>query len=268
MAGVRPVERSCSGGGRLVPRPVKGLLFACAWLVGPVLTSSCTDDPREDAGDGVVASAPAGVRGVVRDAETDRPVTDALVTAADVGARSDEAGTFYLTPLGPGPVVVRAYQRGYTADSATVEATAGGMAEVNLALDPADPPCCELLGEWSGRFTLDSAGIEARPARRVLEGDLSFRAAEPSGRRVTSATGSSGLDFGPLLGVGVRAPVGDLRGLAFHGDSVAITLLPQFGDWAIELRGRLTSDTIRGDWFQRASCCGAYGGFELVRADP
>lgn len=211
------------------------------------------------------------LRGVIRDARTDRPLADALVSAGALGTATDAGGGFLMPGLSPGPVKVRAYRRGFRPESTTVVVAAGETSVADLPLIPADPPCCTLEGEWSGRFELDSAGLNSRPAARRIEGDLTFGdpgdADAGSGARVASATGSSRLDFAPLLGTDVQGVVGDIEGMVFAGDSVAITLLPRFGDWAIELRGRQAADTLRGSWFQRASCCGAYGRFVLVRDD-
>ena len=144
---------------------------------------------------------------------------------------------------------------------------AGESAAADLSLVPADPPCCELAGEWTAEFVLDSAGLNPAPGVRQLDGRLSFDRAPTGGGsfRTAEATGSSGLDFSALLDGNLSGEVGTIAGEVFHGDSVAITLQPRFGDWAVELRGRVAADTVRGAWFQRASCCGAYGHFLLVR---
>ena len=216
-------------------------------------------------------ATPVGaVRGVVRDARTDRPIVGALVSAGEFGTSTDDAGAYLMSALPPGPAKVRAYRRGFRYESTTVVVEAGTSAVIDLALAPADPPCCTLEGRWSGRFALDSAGLNSRPRTRSLEGPLAFETPRASGRPdelVAETSGVTDLDFGPLLGAEVAVNVGDIRGLVFHGDSVAITLLPRLGDWALELRGRQSADTVRGSWFQRTSCCGAYGRFVLVRED-
>lgn len=216
--------------------------------------------------------APVGaVRGVVRDARTDRPIAGALVSAGEYGTSTDEGGAYVMTALPPGPMKLRAYRRGFRAESTTVVVRAGTSSVVDVGLVPAAPPCCTLDGRWAGRFSLDSAGLNARPRQRELEGSLAFIASEAPVRpqdRVAEASGRADLDFAPLLGTDVPGGLRDISGLVFHGDSVAITLLPRLGDWALELRGRQAADTIRGNWFQRASCCGAYGRFVLVREHP
>lgn len=227
------------------------------------------DVPVSTAG-GDEETAPLGaVRGVVRDARTDRPVPEALVSAGDFRTAADASGGYVLPPLPQGSVTVVAYRRGFRPDSATAAVKAGGSSVVDLSLEPAAPPCCTLAGDWSGRFVLDSAGIGSRPTAREAEGELRLDDAGDEGReatsRVAAGAGSSALNFGPLLGIDIAGAVGDVEGVVFNDDSVAVTLLPRFGDWAIELRGRQVADTIRGSWFQRASCCGAYGRFVLVR---
>lgn len=226
-------------------------------------TSPTRDEVRE-------AVAPGVVRGVVRDAQTGDPVAGVLVSAGDFGATSDASGGYALPPLPPGSVMLRAYRRGFVPESVEVVVNSGELTVTDLSLDASAGPCCELEGDWSARFTLDSAGLGSRPSARSLEGGLSFEAdddeadtGEP-GNRVERSSGTSDLDFGPLLGSDMGA-VGELEGTAFSHDSVAITLHPRFGDWAIELRGLQSADSIRGRWFQRASCCGAYGRFVLTR---
>lgn len=223
-----------------------------------------TDEVRE-------APPPGVVRGIVRSAQTGDPVEGALVSADEIGATTDASGNYALPPLPPGSLTVHAYLRGYVPESTQVEVGAGQLTNTDLSLDDAPAPCCELDGDWAARFTLDSAGLNARPSSRSLDGRLSFETeddgADPR-RRVARSSGTSDLDFGPLLGSKVGA-VGELEAVAFSDDSVAITLFPRFGDWAIELRGLQSADSIRGSWFQRASCCGAYGSFVLTpRASP
>lgn len=226
--------------------------------------------PASDAAAGDVASGL--VRGIVRGAQTGEPVEGASVSAVEFGATTDASGAYALPPLPSGSVTIRASHRGFVAESTDVVVSAGRVIQADLTLDAAAPACCPLEGDWSARFTLDSAGLNSRPSGRSVEGGMSFEivadeaaAAETAGR-VAHSSGSSDLDFGPILGSDVGA-VGELEGLAFSGDSVAITLFPRFGDWAIELRGLQAADTIRGNWFQRASCCGAYGRFVLAREE-
>lgn len=219
-----------------------------------------TDEVRETPPPGVV-------RGLVRSAQTGDPVEGALVSAGGFGATTDASGSYALPPLPPGSLTVRAHRRGFVPESTRVEVGAGRLIDTDLSLDGAPAPCCELEGDWAARFTLDSTGLNALPSSRSIEGRLSFEAEEDDadvGRRVARSSGTSELDFGPLLSSDVGA-VGELQAVAFSDDSVAITLFPRFGDWAIELRGLQSPDSIQGSWFQRASCCGAYGSFVLTR---
>ena len=236
---------------------------------GAISDAEAASDGAPAVADEVRETSPSGiVRGIVRSAQTGDPVEGALVSAGDFGATTDVAGCYALPPLPPGSVMLLAYRRGFVPESTEVEVAAGRLINTNLSLDDAPSPCCELDGDWSARFTLDSAGLNARPSSRSLDGRLSFEAddAADAERRVARSSGASDLDFGPLLGSDVGA-VDELEALAFSDDSVAITLFPRFGDWAIELRGLQSPDSIRGSWFQRASCCGAYGSFLLTR-DP
>lgn len=211
-------------------------------------------------------SPPGVVRGIVRSARTGDPVEGALVSAGAFGATTDASGSYALPPLPPGSLTVRVYRRGFVPESTEVEVGAGQMTNTDLSLDDAPAPCCALDGDWSARFTLDSAGLNGRPSSRTVDGRLSFEADDDAdvGPRVARSTGTSDLDFGPFLASDVGA-VGELEAVSFSDDSVAVTLFPRFGDWAIELRGLQSADSIRGSWFQRASCCGAYGSFVLTR---
>jgi hypothetical protein len=226
--------------------------------------------PPPTTADGEKSSAPGVVRGVVRSRQTDDPVEGVLVSAGDLGASTDASGTYALPLLPPGSLTVHAYRRGFRPESTRAVVNSGEMTMVDLSLAPAAPPCCELEGDWSARLVLDSAGLNSRPSARALEGRLTFAAYDGEGNaaepavRVGRTSGAADLDVGPLLGSDVGA-VGELEGMVFSDDSVAITLFPRFGDWAIELRGLQSADSILGKWFQRASCCGAYGRFVLAR---
>lgn len=248
-------------------------LIRAVGFVGVALAVAC-GPPADDAVDGSESvsrestgeAGPGGeVRGVVRDAETDRPLDGAWISAGDFGADTDASGAYTLTLMPPGPTKVRVYRRGFRAESVTVIVRAGDatVADVNLA--PAAPPCCRLSGRWTIAFALDSVGLNASPSTRELSGAATFAPADSTPGRAASATGRASFDFAPLLGTAIDARVEELAGVVFAGDSVAITLIPRFGDWAIELLGRQDADTVRGDWFQRASCCGAYGTFAMTR---
>lgn len=216
---------------------------------------------------------PGVVRGIIRSTQTGDPVEGALIAVGDLGTTTDASGSYTVPLLPPGPITVLAYRRGFRPESTEVVVGAGRWTVADLSLDFAAPPCCGLDGDWSARFVLDSAGLNARPSARTLEGRLSLTAdagddyTVESSARVVRSSGTADLDFGPLLGFDV-GDVGDFEGMAFSDDSVTMTLFPRFGDWAIELRGLQSADSIRGRWFQRASCCGAYGSFVLTRDDP
>ena len=213
-------------------------------------------------------TVPAGsIRGTVRDASTDQPLVGAEVSAGALGARSDASGAYGVAPLEPGPLKLRAYRRGFVPESVTVIVESGVSALIDFPLVPAKPPCCQLDGVWSASFVLDSAGLNASPTARQVSGVLAFERLSSESQytsHVRASTGESRVDFGPVLGLEASTPDG-AEGFVFDGDSVAITVVPRFADWGVELLGRLSTDTIRGIWYQRASCCGAYGTFTLIR---
>ena len=211
--------------------------------------------------------AVGGVRGTVRDASTDEPVGGAQVSAGGLAALTDQNGAYGVAPLPPGSLSLWAYQRGFLPESVTSIVEPGVSTLIDFPLVPAEPPCCELDGLWAGVFVLDSAGLNARPDVRTVSGELVFdqlMAEAPTDKHVHRAAGMSRVDFGSMLGS--QGSNGDeAEGVVFRGDSVAITVVPRFADWGVEMLGRQSSDTIRGIWYQRASCCGAYGTFTLIR---
>ncbi len=245
------------------------------WACAP----EAEDTSREDVGIRDAGSTPSAseagpaatgaLRGVIRDSRTDVPVHGVHVSAGGFSTSTDERGSYVLPLVPGGRVEMRAYLRGFRPESTSVTVRPGESTAVDLSLAPAEPPCCGLAGEWSAEFVLDSAGLNRAPGTRRLAGGIDFGTDGPdpgsATLRVASTTGTSGLDFSSLLDGDLAGEVGAVAGEVFHGDSVAITLQPRFGDWAIELRGRVAGDTVRGSWFQRASCCGAYGHFQLVR---
>lgn len=226
-------------------------------------------DPMANrATDGLGPVATGAVRGVIRDSRTDAPVSGVHVSAGGFSTSTDEMGGYVLPLVPHGRTDLRAYLRGFRPESASVTVRPGESAAVDLSLAPSEPACCGLAGEWSAEFVLDSAGLNRPPGARQLTGRIVFgseRTDRGDAARVAAASGTSGLDFSALLDGNLSGEVGAVAGEVFHGDSVAITLQPRFGDWAVELRGRVVGDTVRGSWFQRASCCGAYGHFELIR---
>ncbi|MDH3298688.1 MAG: carboxypeptidase-like regulatory domain-containing protein [Gemmatimonadota bacterium] len=249
------------------------MTFGCrAILLVSLFAAACAAEGEEpgtpDASSGPDSSVASGaIRGTVRDASTDRPVAGAEVSTGALGAISDATGAFGVAPLAAGPLKLRAYRRGFVPDSVTAIVTSGVTSLIDFSLVPAEPPCCRLDGVWSASFVLDSAGLNARPSSREASGELVFDGSmtDPGpADNVFASTAESRIDFGRMLGADQTSAV-DGEGLVFGGDSVAITVVPRFADWGVELLGRFSADTIRGIWYQRASCCGAYGTFTLIR---
>ncbi len=244
-------------------------------LILPLSTAACgregaeteTEFAERTSDTAGAVMAPGGVRGTVRDGLTDEPVAAAQVSAGGLAALSDEHGAYALAPLQPGPLRLWAYHRGFVPETVTAIVEAGVATPIDFPLVPAEPACCELPGVWSGVFVLDSAGLNARPAARTVSGDFVFdrpTAGASFDEHVRRARGMSKVDFGSLLG-SHRSDADKAEGVVFAGDSVAITVIPRFADWGVEMLGRQSADTIRGIWYQRASCCGAYGTFTLIR---
>jgi len=248
------------------------LLHRKSILILTVLALGCARDANElELGEPADVSdefgIPAGgARGTVRDALTDAPIAGAHVSAGDLGTLADDYGNFGVAPLLPGSLELVVNRRGFVQESLTVMIESGVSTLVDVPMLPAEPACCELNGSWSGAFVLDSAGLNASPSSRDVSGELVFDSpsAAATGEQVRHFAGRSHVDFRTLRGSDSDV-LEDAQGLVFDGDSVAITVVPRFGDWGLEMLGRITADTIRGIWYQRASCCGAYGTFTLTR---
>ncbi|TFG64334.1 MAG: carboxypeptidase regulatory-like domain-containing protein, partial [Gemmatimonadales bacterium] len=223
-----------------------------------------TESRKPDA-DAVVAAG--GIRGTVRDGFTDQPVSGAQISAGGFSVLTDDSGVYGVAPVSPGSLELAVYQRGFVQESITAIIESGVSTVIDFPLLPAEPPCCELGGLWTGEFVLDSAGLNVTPASRNVSGELVFdrlQADTSFGERVHQSRGRSRVEFQTLLGSDWSV-LEAAEGLVFDGDSVAITVVPRFADWGVEMLGRMSADTVRGIWFQRASCCGAYGTFTLIR---
>lgn len=236
-------------------------------LAAGVLAVACAPDAAQpDAADLEESPAVGAVSGTASDGSTDTPLAGVQISAGEFGTRSDDTGEFGLASLRPGPLMVQAYKRGFVPESVTVIIEPGISDLIDFPMTPASPPCCDLMGIWSARVVLDSAGLNVTPAAREASGEIVFDGAhrDPGSARVRLSAGASRVDFASLLGPQVGSE-DSARGSVFGGDSVAITVVPQFADWGVELLGRVSGDTVRGIWYQRASCCGAYGTFTLLR---
>jgi TonB-dependent SusC/RagA subfamily outer membrane receptor len=79
------------------------------------------------------------VTGTVVEKGTGRPIPDAMVVVAGtpVGSRTAENGTYRITGVASGPVVIRVARLGYGAASQPVNVGAGGSQTVNFTLAPA-----------------------------------------------------------------------------------------------------------------------------------
>lgn len=208
-----------------------------------------------------------GIRGTIRDAVTDEAVREAQVSTGDLSALTDDHGDYNLAPVSPGSLELAVYQRGFLPESLTAVIESGVSTLIDFQLVPSESPCCELDGLWLGEFVLDSAGLNVQPASRNVSGELVFEGRavnSPISDRTNESVGESRIEFQTILGSELDV-LEEAEGAVFGGDSVAITLVPKFADWGLEMLGRMHADTVHGIWFQRASCCGAYGTFTLIR---
>lgn len=241
--------------------------YRLAIIAAGMLALGCSSDSDSpEPADGQGSPSVGAVRGTVRDATTDNPLDGVQVSVGELGAMSDGTGSYGLAPLQPGSLTVRAYRRGFAPESVSARLDAGASMVIDFPLMPASPPCCDLTGVWTAAVALDSAGLNAAPASREAAGEIVFDAlpAELQSLGVRQSEGNSRVDFSSLLGPQLGSE-DNARGAVFAGDSVAITVVPRFADWGVELLGRISGDTVSGIWYQRASCCGAYGTFTLLR---
>ena len=109
----------------------------------------------------MLAAAPRAVaqpstgdlRGAVRSAETQQPVTTAVVRMRDVGrtAAVDADGLFTIGVLRPGTYAIEVSAPGYLPLSATAKIVAGGSERLDLALVPSPRYTEDLVVTASGR---------------------------------------------------------------------------------------------------------------------
>lgn len=141
-----------------------------------------------------------------------------------------------------------------------------------------------LAGAWHIDLWLDSVGsLGPHPTTRHIQGTLALDSAALAPDSSATSMGRFNVDFTPFFGTQVAEDVStSLMGPVTRGfwtevaasigrqDSVWVQFIPRMTHGAISLQGRLGRDTVTGQWYQRAYCCGAVGHFTLTRvsSDP
>lgn len=210
----------------------------------------------------------------------------AYAFAAAMGGGSDSAGQFEVPYLPAGQHGLRVAKRGYIETSVQVTVRPPAATHIMVRLTRAPIPCCPLDGRWRITLSLDSVGLDQNPSARSTAGvvALSREYPRPYTPRVApdsyvmEVSGLHWINLEPFFGTQVAGDVsttvfGDVDSLfvretdatIFNGDSVSIDFVPRISHGGLSLAGRLSGDTIRGSWVQRAYCCGARGTFHMVR---
>ncbi|HEY7767384.1 hypothetical protein, partial [Longimicrobium sp.] len=166
----------------------------------------------------------------------------------------------------------------------------GDTLRLDVALARAPAPCCRLDGTWQVRFVMNKRGqMGPEPTDSVVEGTLTFadtlpdpwRPRRPRDPYVHMIAGLSELDFSAFFGgriaqdvsTTITGPTNDTFdreavGEVFNGDSVEVDLIPRISHGGVSMWGTTDGEVIRGQWEQRAYCCGATGVFEMRRVRP
>ncbi len=142
-------------------------------------------------------------------------------------------------------------------------------------------------GRWSLELWMDSAGaIGPRPAARYVRGQIGFDTLHADtgtasngrtwtrqywpGRFAVDLKQFFGAQIGHDVSTTVVAPFDSTSSTEVEadypiGDSIAVNFVPRVSHGGITASGRIRGDTILGNWYMRAYCCGAVGHFRMVR---
>lgn len=234
----------------------------------------------------------AVVSGLVTDSATGTPVWGAMIfvhPGYGMGF-SDSTGAYEVESAVSGRRKVRVERRGFEPLSRPLDVEPGDTLRLNLALSRAPAPCCRLDGTWRVRFVLEKRGaMGPEPTDSVVEGTITFADSipDPRGPRrapdpyVHTIAGLSELDFSPFFGGRIAQDVSttingpmnatfdrEAVGQIHDGASVEVDLIPRMSHGGVSMWGTTEGEVIRGQWVQRAYCCGATGVFEMRRVRP
>jgi hypothetical protein len=227
--------------------------------------------------------------GTITDARTNKPLSFVVVVVDSYPLGiSDCSGHYEIVPSDAGSHRLLVDLRGYISAAEPVTFVPGETQTVNIVLVPAQSPCCRLAGLWSIALHMDSAGaIGPPPTSRDVSGTLAFADTIPFpiGRpadndQVRQEAGRYAIDFTPFFGAAMARDVSSTTfgssegtflveaiGTVFAGDSVTVDLIPRISHGGASMSGRIVGDSVKGFWYQRAYCCGAWGTFAMWRTN-
>lgn len=221
----------------------------------------------------------------ITDAATEAPVANAVASSMLSLAETDSVGWFCLREFSQAAETIQVVRSGYRQITMVERGSPGQVVRRDIQLERRARPCCDLRGQWTIAFQLDTPGEnQPRPEQRSVSGAVNlgerYLAAEPGDdldSLVRIVRGLHQVDFAPLWGGPVAQDVttsvfGDgpdllreVEGTVPAGDSVVITFIPRMSHGSLSLYGRIRNGTIRGRWIQNMYCCGAEGRFVMTR---
>ena len=105
------------------------------------------------------------IKGVVRDAATGSPITEAKVSAGSTSSYTDSTGAYMLGGLAAGTYTVTANASGYVQDSRPAEVLAGQTVTLDLSLARAPAP---MQAMWVSAITFRTVGKNLRIGVNVM----------------------------------------------------------------------------------------------------
>ena len=144
------------------------------------------------------------------------------------------------------------------------------------------PTATLLGGEWEVHFALDSSNpYLPPPTARHVTGTVVFTDTAATSDVIVEARrgwiARYHADFSPFFGTPIARDVStsiigpmdtDFMTRAhwwIDGRTLVVILTPQMSHGPVAFTGRLFGDSLHGDWYQRAYCCGAYGRIVMRR---
>jgi len=164
------VTSSVDATGRNILRGLaQGTYSVSATATGHMPTSETVSVPPGQTATANFALAPitGGIKGVVRDAATGSPITEAKVGAGSTSSYTDSTGAYTLGGLPAGSYTVTANASGYVQDSQPAEVLAGQTVTLDLSLARAPAPTEAM---WVSAITFRTVGKNLRVGVNVMSG--------------------------------------------------------------------------------------------------
>ncbi len=264
------------------------ILIATIFLPA-VAAAELTVEERQE----MLARTTGTIVGVVRDAQSNKPLSGVSVSAQYLGDGTNTEGAYRIPLIDPGEVEVTAWRRDLIQSTQRVSIHAATETTANFLIERSPPPCCTLQGTWLLSLKLDESGKATPGEVTVVEGAVSFspsardpfperRSRLPSDDSTTDEFGRYNIDLRPLLGEDItRAttntvfagnPDSDIlteaAGFVHHQNHVEITFIPRMSHGGISLTGVINDDEIRGEWVKRDYAPSISGSFVMRRSAP